>query len=139
MSKSWQPGKRGARDLSRYISQHGKGTVVYTVSQQATSMAPWEDPELYSERVFDWRHPLTGHWMTGHKSVEGLLNTEGTVYEKPPRGMRALGSAPQVAGPLGHGDYSAQLDDDEIRGLNKRVRDGSDPATRQRLGGQRRH
>lgn len=131
MPKTWQPGRRGVRDLTSYIAQNGKGTTVYTVSRQALNAAPWEDAKMWVARTFDWRSPITGHWMTEHLSVEGLLAQEGTVYEQPPRGMRELGSpGRQVAGPVGHGDYSAYLDDSEIRGLSKRVQNGSDPATR---------
>jgi hypothetical protein len=135
MPKSWQPGKQGARELSRYLSENGKGTTVYTISKQALNAAPWEDAKMWTARTFDWRSPITGHWMTGHLSVEGLLAQEGTVYEQPPRGMRELGSpGRQVAGPVGHGDYTAYLDDSEIRGLQKRVQNSSDPATRPRRG-----
>ena len=128
MPKSWQPGKRGARDLERWIR---KGATVYTVSKQALNAAPWEDAKMYRAHTFDGRSPITGHWMTDHMSAEGLLNTHGTVYEQPPRGMRELGSpGRQVAGPLGHNDYRGYLDDSELRGLEKRVQNGSDPYTR---------
>ena len=129
MPRTWEPGRRGARDLNRYIR---KGTTVYTVREIATHMAPYEDPKRYHAHTFDWQSPITGHWMTGHLSAEGLLLQEGTVYADPPRGMRnAADPAPQVAGPLGHGEYEGILDADEIRGLEKRVRGGSHPDTRQ--------
>lgn len=132
MAKTWQPGRSGARDLNRWIRE---GVTVYTVSRQALNMAPWEDAKMWTAHTFDWRSPITGHWMTGHLSAEGLLAQEGTVYEQPPRGMRELGSpGRQVAGPVGHSDYSAYLDDAEISGLQKRVQNGSDPATRPRRG-----
>jgi hypothetical protein len=135
MPKTWEPGRKGVRDLTRYIAQNGKGTTVYTVSEQALNAAPWEDARMWSARTFDWRSPITGHWMTEHLSVEGLLAQEGTVYEQPPRGMRELGSpARQVAGPLGSNDYEGRLDEAELRGLGKRVRNGSDPASRPRRG-----
>lgn len=135
MPKTWEPSRKGIRDLTRYISENGKGTTVYTVSEQALNMAPWEDAKMWSARTFDARSPITGHWLTGHLSVAGLLAQEGTVYEQPPRGMRELGSpGRQVAGPVGHGDYSAYLDEAEIRGLGKRVQNGSDPALRPRRG-----
>ncbi|MGW5636454.1 hypothetical protein [Streptomyces sp. NPDC003832] len=130
--KTWEPTRRGIRDLNRHIR---KGTVVYTVSKQARHMAPWNDAELWSAHEFTWRSPITGHWMTGHKSAEGLLQTEGTVYEQPPRGMRPLaGPGPQVAGPLGDGEYEGRLDEAEIRGLEKHVRDGSNPRHRRPIG-----
>lgn len=136
MPKTWQPGKSGARDLNRYITANGgEGVTVYTVSQQALNAAPWEDAKMWSARTVDGRSRITGEWMTGHLSVSGLLAQEGTVHEQPPRSMRELGSpGRQVAGPVGHGDYSAYLDEAEIRGLGKRVQGGSDPATRPRRG-----
>lgn len=131
MPQTWEPGRKGVRDLTRYIAQNGKGTTVYTVSEQALNAAPWEDAKMWMARTFDTRSPITGHWLTGHLSVEGLLAQEGTVYEQPPRGMRELGSpGRQVAGPLGSNDYEGVLDAAEIRGLGKRVADGSDPRTR---------
>lgn len=133
MARTWEPGRKGARDLNRYIR---KGTTVYTVRKIATHMAPYEDPERYHAHTFDWRSPATGNWMTGHLSAEGLLLQEGKVYEQPPRGMRnAADPAPQVAGPLGSNDYTGYLDDAEISGLEKRVKSGSDPHTRQMRGG----
>lgn len=136
MPKTWEPGRKGVRDLTRYIAQNGKGTTVYTVSQQATNMAPWEDAKMWTARTFDARSPITGHWLTGHLSVEGLFAQEGTVYEQPPRGMRELGSpGRQVAGPVSNVDDYARLDEAELRGLGKRVRDGSNPINRPRRGG----
>lgn len=136
MPKTWEPGRRGVRDLTRHIAQHGEGTTVYTVSRQALNMAPWEDGKMWSSHTFDWRSPITGHWMAEHLSVEGLLNGFGTVYEQPPRGMRELGSpGRQVAGPVSNIDDYARLDEAELRGLGKRVRDGSNPINRPRRGG----
>lgn len=135
MPKTWEPGRRGARDLNAYIR---KGTVVYTVRKQA-DWAVWNDSAYYHEHTFDWRHPITAHWMTGHLSAEGLLLQEGTVYEQPPRGMRNItDSDQQVAGPLGSNDYRGYLDDAEISGLEKHVKNGSDPHTRQPIRGRRR-
>lgn len=127
MPKTWEPSKRGIRDLKRHVR---KGTVVYTISTQSTRMAPWEDPEMWTEHEFTWRSPVTRDWMTGHLDAQGLLAQFGTVYEEPPRGMRRLGSpGRQVAGPVPQ-DYTAYLDEAEIRGLEKRLRDASDRTTR---------
>lgn len=129
--KTWEPTKRGARDLNKHIR---KGTVVYTVADQATNLAPYEDAQLYTEHVFTWCSPVTGHWMTGHLSAQGLLAQSGTVYERPPGGMRNLAApAPQVGAPLG-GNYEGVLDEAELRGLEKHVGQGSDPRTRRKLG-----
>ena len=123
MAKTWQPGKSGARDLNRWITQNGgEGVTVYTISKQALNAAPWEDAKMWSARTVDGRSRITGYWMTGHLSVEGLLAQEGTVYEQPLRGMRELGSpGRQVAGPVGSNDYYGILDESEIRGLGKRA------------------
>lgn len=132
--KTWERTKKGARDLNRHIS---KGTTVYTVANMATNLAPYEDAQTYSAHTFDRQSRITGLWMTGHLSVEGLLAQYGTVHEQPPRGMRNIaGPAPQVAGPLG-GDYEGVLDEAELRGLEKHVAGSSDPRTRGRLGGWR--
>ena len=132
MPKTWQPGKSGARDLNRWITENGgEGVTVYTISEQALNAAPWEDAKMWTARTVDGRSRITGQWMTGHLSVDGLLRQEGTVYEQPLRGMRELGSpGRQVAGPVGSNDYYGILDDAEIRGLGKRVQGSSDPATR---------
>jgi len=128
MPKTWKNNRRDIRDLNSRIR---KGTVVYTVREVATNIAPYEDGRLYSSHEFTWRSPVTGNWMTGHMSAAGLLAQEGTIWDAPPRGMRDIaGPGPQVGAPLGHEEYSAQLDEAEIRGLGKRVRNGSDPHTR---------
>ncbi|WP_329305065.1 hypothetical protein [Streptomyces anulatus] len=58
----------------------------------------------------------------------------GPMYDKPLAGLRNIaGPGPQVAGPLPP-NYEAVVDEAELRGLEKRVRDGSDPRTRRRLG-----
>lgn len=129
--KTWQPSRKGIRDLNRHIR---KGMTLYTVSQQALNAAPWEDAQMWTAHTFDRQSRITGEWMTGHLSVSGLMGQCGTVYEQPPRSMREVGSpGRQVAGPVPQG-YSAYLDDAEIRGLEKQVTDGSDPKKRRPLG-----
>ncbi|UPZ27669.1 hypothetical protein MUK60_07455 [Streptomyces sp. LRE541] len=125
--KTWEPTRRGARDLEQHIR---KGTVVYTVADIATDLAPYEDPQLYTTHEFTHRSPITNKWMTGHLTAQALLAQAGTVYERPPARMRGMHEpAPQVAGPLGN-DYLAYLDEPELRGLDKRARDTSDPRMR---------
>lgn len=130
---TWESTKKGARDLKRHVR---KGTVVYTVRDVARSVAPYEDSQLYSAHVFDWRSPITGNWMTGHLSAEGLLAQEGRVYEQPPAGMRDIATpGRQVGTPLpenlGSGQgYSGVLDEAELRGLGKHIASGSDPRRR---------
>ncbi|QTD96993.1 hypothetical protein [Streptomyces cyanogenus] len=98
--RSWEPTKKGAKDLNRFIR---KGTTVYTIRKTAKNIAPYEADELYAAHTFDWRSPITGNWMTGHLSAEGLLAQEGTVYERKPE-MREIGSpGPQVTGPTSQG------------------------------------
>jgi hypothetical protein len=125
--RTWQPGKRGARDLNNWLS---KGKTVYTVRKVADAYQSYEDARLYSAHTFDRRSMVTGEWMTGHLSASGLLAQEGTVYEKPPAGVRNIADpAPQVAGPLPRG-YRGVLDEAELRGLEKQVADSSDPKER---------
>ena len=131
--KTWTNSRRDVRALTDHINRGGK--TVYTVSAVSRRVAPYEDSRLYERHVFDSRSPITGHWMTGHLSVQGLLNQYGTVYEQPPRGVRGLHEpAPQVAGPLGSNDYEGYLDEAELRGLEKHVAQGSNPRTRRPLG-----
>jgi hypothetical protein len=73
----------------------------------------------------------------GGTSAEGLCLRFGPVYDTPPKGLRNLdGPAPQVAGPLG-GNYEGRLDEVELRGLEKHVRDTLSPRHRRDLGARR--
>ncbi len=93
--KTWEPTKKGARELNEYIRN---GTVVYTIRKNAKSRVPRPD-YVYAEHVFDWRSPITGHWMTSHLSAAGLLAQEGTVYAEKPD-LREIGDpGPQCAPP----------------------------------------
>lgn len=83
----WEPTKRGAKDLNRWLS---KGKTVYTLRNVADAYQTYEDAQLYSAHTFDRQSRLTGEWMTGHLSASGLLAQEGKVYEKPPVGVRNI-------------------------------------------------
>lgn len=85
--RTWEPTRRGAKDLNRWLS---KGATVYTINNMATNLAPYEDAQTYSAHTFDRQSRFTGQWMTGHLSAEGLLAQCGTVYERPPAGMRDI-------------------------------------------------
>jgi len=126
MSKCWQPNQ-----ASKFAKEVKLGKPYYTVNDMATNLAPWGDAQTYSVHVFTERSSFTARPMTdGGTSAVGLCQRQGPVYDAPPRGLRNIaGPAPQVAGPLPAG-YEGVLDEDEIRGLEKRVRDGSDPRTR---------
>lgn len=134
MPKTWKPSeaKKFARELKL-------GQSYYVVYKMATNLAPYEDPKTYSEFVFTGRLPFTGNPCTdGGYSAHTLCQTLGPVYDTPPRGMRNIADPPrQYAGPVPEG-YSAYLDEAEIRGLEKHVRSGSDPHTRQSPRGRRR-
>lgn len=126
--QSFEPSKRGAKQLTDYIKRNGKGTTVYTIM----TCKDWGigSEQLYNEHCFDNRQPLTGIWQAGHLSPEGLLSGFGKVYTAPPRGMRRLGDpSPQVRFPLGD-DYRGVIDEAEIRGLRKRLRDAPHHSTR---------
>jgi hypothetical protein len=123
--------QRTTRDAKRAGREAKKGQKLYVVLNVAQNLAPYEDAQLYSEYTVSYRHPLLGGWMiSGSLSVEGLVLREGPVYTSPPKGVRNIATpGPQVAGPLPAG-YEGVLDGAELRGLEKRVRDGSDPRTR---------
>lgn len=93
--RRWEPTKRGAKDLNRWISENkrkGKGVTVYTVRENATKISRVPMPlHSYSAHTFTSRSSFTGEWMTSHMSVSGLLAQEGIVYEKPPADMREIG------------------------------------------------
>ncbi|MGW1134408.1 hypothetical protein [Streptomyces griseoluteus] len=95
--RSWEPTKKGAKELNRWLS---KGKTVYTINNMATNLCPWEDAQTYSAHTFDRQSKLSGEWMTEHWSVTMLLSHCGTVYEKPPTGLRDLATpGRQVAAP----------------------------------------
>lgn len=133
MPKTFEPTKSGLRDLTRYINKQGAGTTVYTITEQT-------DWGIGHERTFSgWTFTrisrLTGLWVTdGGTSLGQLMSVYGAVHTDQPRGIRhASAPAPQVAGPLG-ADYEGVLDEAELRGLEKQVRDGSNPRTRRHAG-----
>jgi hypothetical protein len=129
MPKTWQPHQ--AKQFARQLQLNKP---YYVVFNMATNLAPYEDGQTYSEYTFTSRLPLTGTPLSGRMGIDAvtLCQNFGPVYDAPPRGLRNIADPPpQVAGPLGHGEYSGYLDEAEINGLGKRVRSGSDPATRQ--------
>jgi hypothetical protein len=133
MPTTFEPTKQGLRQLTRHLNQRGAGTTVYTITEQ-------RDWGIGRERTFsDWTFTrisrLTGQWVTdGGTSLGQLMSSYGAVYTDPPRGIRhAAAPAPQVAGPLG-ADYEGVLDEAELRGLEKQVRDSSNPRTRRPVG-----
>lgn len=132
MPKTWQPhqAKKFARELEL-------GRTYYVVLAIAQNMAPYEDSHLYREHVFTDHLPFTGTPCTdGGYSAVTLCQTYGPVYDSPPRNMRNIADpGPQVGAPLGSNDYRGYLDEAEIRGLEKHVKNGSDPHTRQGGGG----
>lgn len=129
MSKCWPPDK--AKKFARELKLN---TPYYTVNDHAANLGPYEDSQTYSVHVFTSHSGFTGVPMSGSVSAVGLCQRQGPVYDTPPRGLRNIaGPAPQVAGPLPQG-YEGVLDEAEIRGLEKQVRDGSNPRTRRPLG-----
>lgn len=129
---TYQCTKRDAKKAGREVK---KGQKLYVILNVAQNVAPYEDARLYSEHVVSYRHPLLGGWMiSGSLSVEGLVLRNGPVYTDKPKGVRNIATpGPQVAGPLPQ-DYEGVLDEAEIRGLEKQVRDGSDPKKRRPIG-----
>ena len=87
----WEPTKRGAKELNRWLSQ-SKTKTVYTVREIDTKTSPVpRPPHVYVAHTFDSRSRFTGEWMTSHLSASGLLGQEGIVYEQPPAGMPEIG------------------------------------------------
>ncbi|HEY9375233.1 hypothetical protein [Streptomyces sp.] len=128
MPKTWQPNK--AKQFSNQVQLGRPYYVVYKIAQ---NMAPYEDSHLYSEIIFDRHAPITGTPMSGSLSAVALCQRFGPVHEEPPTGLRNIaGPGPQVGAPLGSNDYRGYLDEAELRGLEKHVRNGSDPTTRRR-------
>lgn len=125
--KVWQPS-----DWKKFAKHAEMGRPYYTVSQIATNLSPWEDPEMWVRYVFTDRLPFTGSKATAGGTPAGeVCRNHGPVYEEVPANMRRLGSpGPQVAGPLGSNDYQGVIDEEEIRGLEKQARQGSNPRTR---------
>lgn len=123
---------RGAKKAARDAR---KGQKLYVIQQVAQNLAPYEDSHLYSEYEVTHRQAITGAWMiAGSLSVEGLVLRYGPVYTEPPKGVRNIATpGPQVGGPLPAG-YEGVLDEAELRGLEKQVRDGSDPKKRRPIG-----
>ncbi|KPI12053.1 hypothetical protein OK074_2674 [Actinobacteria bacterium OK074] len=132
--KVWQPD-----EWKKFAKQAQMGRTYYVVYNIDTARCPWEDSQLYSEYTFTGYAPLTGSKQTKGGTTAGeLCRNWGPVYEQPPQGMRAHSTpGPQVAGPLGSNDYEGVLDADELRGLEKRAGQGSNPRTRRPLGGWR--
>jgi len=95
--RSWEPTKRGAKDLNRWLS---KGKTFYTINKMATNLAPYEDSHTYTTHTVDGKSWITGEWMVGHLSISGVLGQYGTAYEQPPAGMRDIATpGRQFAGP----------------------------------------
>lgn len=126
MPQTWQPNQ--AKKFAKELELNKPYYVVYDM---ATNLAPYEDSQTCSEFVFTGRLAVTGSPCTdGGYSAVSLCQTFGPVYDRPPRGMRNIADEPRQYGAL-LSNVGGELDEAEIRGLEKRVRDGSDPATRQ--------
>lgn len=120
MPKTWKPG-----DAARFARQVQLGKSYYFVYNVAQNLAPYEDARLYSEIVFTGRRPITGTPCAGSMDAVSLCRNYGPVYETPPAGMRNVAApGPQVGAPLG-ANYEGVLDEAELRGLEKRVRDSN--------------
>lgn len=132
--KTWKPG-----DWKKFAKQAEFGKPYYVLHDIATNLKPWEDSQLCSVHVFTGYAPLTANKRTDDGTTAGALcRNQGPVYDTPPPGIRNMATPPpQVAGPMGSNDYEGVLDEAEIRGMEKRVREASDPRTRGRMGGWR--
>ncbi|MFF8589982.1 hypothetical protein ACF061_00840 [Streptomyces sp. NPDC015220] len=130
MAQTWQPhqDKKFARELKL-------GKPYYVIRDLETRRASFEDAQRYEEHIFTECSRLTGTPRTdGGMTATELCRNWGPVYDTKPRMRRSGEPGPQVTGPLGSNDYEGILDEAEIRGLEKHVRNGSDPRTRRPLG-----
>lgn len=126
---TYQRTKSDAKKLSRTAK---RGDHLYVVVEVDQRVAPYEDARLCSRFTVTGTHPILGGAMIGSMSVERLVYEHGPVYTSPPGGFRKIhDSSPQVAGPLGH-DTERILDDAEISGLEKQVRDAADARQKSR-------
>ncbi|MEU8642277.1 hypothetical protein AB0C91_10200 [Streptomyces sp. NPDC048674] len=97
--RTWEPTRKGAKDLNRWLR---KGKTVYTLRNVSGKFTRYEDAQLYVAHTFDRRSMFTAEWMTGHLSASGLLAQEGTVYELPPENVRNIATpGRQYAAPTG--------------------------------------
>lgn len=114
----YQRTKRDAKELGRTARV---GDTFYVVHDTATSLAPYEDGQLYSAHTVTFMHRFsaTPAMISGSYSVEAMVLRDGPVYTQPPKGMRNLATpGPQVAGPL-DGDEHRELNPYEIKRLEK--------------------
>ncbi|MFE9003117.1 hypothetical protein ACFYOY_13390 [Streptomyces sp. NPDC007875] len=118
--------RNNRRDM-KAIQRVPKGTALYVIEKIDTRGARrYEDPKLCARYIVTHHNGILGGAMIGSKSVEQLLAEHGTVYTSQPDGVRGYWEpSPQVAGPLGD-DTERYLDETEIRGLEKQVRDAND-------------
>ena len=105
------------------IKQVREGTWLYVIEDVEKRVAKYEDARLCARYKVTHHHGILGGAMCGSKSAEQLLRDHGTVYTSQPRGVRGMWEpSPQVAGPLGN-DTERYLDEAEIKGMEKQVRD----------------
>ncbi|MFF6847113.1 hypothetical protein [Streptomyces antimycoticus] len=116
--------RNNRRDMKK-IQTVPEGTTLYVIEEVERRGAPYEDPKLCARYTVTHHNWPIGGAMIGSKSVEQLLAEHGTVYTEKPGGVRGIWEpSPQVAGPLGNEEaFDRPLDQAEIRGLQKRVRD----------------
>ncbi|MGW5173154.1 hypothetical protein ACWERY_02150 [Streptomyces sp. NPDC004082] len=124
--KTWRP--QDAKRFAREVKLGAEYWVIYNVAQ---NMATYEDAQLCSKFVFTRHAPFTGTPMTdGGETAVGLCQRHGPVYDQKPAGIRDVAQAgPQVRAPLGD-NYEGFLDEAELRGLDKRVAQSSNPTNR---------
>jgi hypothetical protein len=128
--KTWNPG-----DEKRFVRDIKLGQPYYIIYKIAQNLAPWEDARLYSEIRFTKRLAFTGTPCTEYGSAAThILRCFGPIHDTPPRGMRNIAEAARSVGaPLGD-NYEGILDEAEIRGLEKRIAQASDPRNRRPIG-----
>ncbi|MDV9195532.1 hypothetical protein [Streptomyces sp. Wh19] len=112
------------RDLKALTKQLSIGDTVYSVVNIETSMAPWEDAQLYSAyQVTGWCR-ISRQWRVSNSTwtIADLVH-QGGVHTQPPAGLRNIATpGRQVGGPLPAGqEFDRNLDSAELAYLEGRV------------------
>ncbi|KIZ16860.1 hypothetical protein [Streptomyces natalensis] len=78
----WEPG-----DYKKFGRQVVPGKTYYTIH---TTVNPWGEEPVWDSHVFDKRSPITGSWMSGANSAQGVCLRYGPMYDTKPTHVRAM-------------------------------------------------
>lgn len=119
------------KDKKRLLKYAEPGMTFYGVQEQSASGRRAMAPQYMCDRwTVTHMHPILGGAMVGSSSLEKILFEHGPLYATPITSHKGKPlhpmwvPLPQVAGPLGS-DTERYLDEAEIKGLEKQVRDAN--------------